>query len=91
MFEWRRNTELVKGIAIGVGVCAVGYVVYKKNEDAVNAFLNDHGFNIETKTSNDYYSMSLEKLMEARETIDDIIAEKDLTGVVVVSTDDEEN
>ncbi len=82
------KNEVIKGIAIGVGACAVAYVVYKKNEEAVNEFLNNHGFDIETKASTDYYSMSLEKLMEAKETIEDIIAEKDLSGVTIVSTDD---
>ena len=32
--------------------------------------------------------MSLEKLMETKETIEDIIAEKDLSGVTIVSTED---
>ena len=50
--------------------------------------LNDHGFNIEGNTGSDYYSMSLEKLMETKETIEDIIAEKDLSGVTIVSTED---
>ncbi len=84
---YRRN-ELLKGVAIGVGVCVAGYVVYKKNEECVNSFLNEHGFNIVTAEGTDYYSMSLEKLMEAKETIEDIIAEKDLTGVTIVSTEE---
>lgn len=81
--------DLIKGIALGVGACAVGYIVYKKNEEKVNGFLNDHGFNIEGSGNADFYSMSLENLMEAKETIEDIIAEKELSGVTIVSTDDE--
>ncbi|MBF1057838.1 MAG: hypothetical protein HXL17_07055, partial [Peptostreptococcus sp.] len=45
-------------------------------------------FNIEGNAGSDYYSMSLEKLMETKETIEDIIAEKDLSGVTIVSTED---
>ncbi|SFE23551.1 hypothetical protein [Peptostreptococcus sp. D1] len=84
---FNQRTELIKGVAIGVGVCVVGYVAYKKNEDAVNSFLNNHGFNIESGNNTDFYSMSLEKLMETKETIEDIIAEKDLNGVTIVSTE----
>lgn len=85
---FNQRTELLKGVAIGVGVCVVGYVAYKKNEESVNAFLNNHGFNIETNNGTDYYSMSLEKLMETKEAIEDIIAEKDLNGVTIVSTEE---
>lgn len=88
MFTITNKTDLFKGVAIGVGVCAIGFVAYKKNEEAVNTFLNDHGFNIENNGNADFYSMSLEKLMETRETIDDIIAEKDLSGVTIVSTEE---
>ena len=88
MFSIGNRSDVLKGVAIGVGVCAIAYVAYKKNEEAVNAFLNDHGFNIEGNTGSDYYSMSLEKLMETKETIEDIIAEKDLSGVTIVSTED---
>lgn len=84
----RNRAGLVKGIAIGVGVCAAGYLIYKQNEEAVNAFLNNHGFNIESDKGTDYYSMSLEKLMETKEVIEDIIAEKDLTGITMVSTEE---
>lgn len=87
-YMFGNRSELVKGIAIGVGVCAVGYILYKKNEETVNAFLNDHGFNIQSDNGTDYYSMSLEKLMETKEVIEDIIAEKDLNGITIVSTEE---
>ena len=35
-----------KGILIGVGVSAVGFYAYKKNEDKVDNFLRRHGMNI---------------------------------------------
>lgn len=88
MLAMTNKTELLKGVAIGVGVCAAGYVLYKHNEDAVNSFLNNHGFNIESKNGSDFYSMSLEKLMETKEVIEDIIAEKDLAGITIVSTEE---
>ena len=88
MFSIGNRSDVLKGVAIGVGVCAIAYVAYKKNEETVNAFLNEHGLNIEGNAGSDYYSMSLEKLMETKETIEDIIAEKDLSGVTIVSTED---
>lgn len=88
MLAVTNREDLIKGIAIGVGVCTVGYIVYRRHEEKVNSFLNDHGFNIEGKNNADFYSMSLEKLMEAKETIEDIIAEKELSGVTIVSTED---
>ena len=36
MFRFRNRGDVLKGVAIGVGVCAIGYVAYKKNEEAVN-------------------------------------------------------
>ena len=47
------NGSIWKGILIGVGVSAVGFYAYKKNEDKVDAFLR-------------------------RETIEDLIAEKEM-------------
>ena len=35
-----------KGILIGVGVSAVGFYAYKKNEDKVDGFLRRHGMDI---------------------------------------------
>ena len=39
MFNFTGNS-VWKGILIGVGVSAVGFYAYKKNEDKVDAFLN---------------------------------------------------
>ncbi|WP_347455107.1 hypothetical protein [Clostridium novyi] len=32
------NKDHVKGMLIGVGVCAVGYYIYKKNQSQVDSF-----------------------------------------------------
>lgn len=83
------NNQLVKGIAIGIGIGVVGFYAYKKNEDKVNSFLKQKGIDVPTTSGKDLYSMSLEELMETKETIEDIIAEKDLSGVTIVSSDDD--
>lgn len=76
MFGWTNNA-LVKGILIGVGVSAVGFYCYKKNEDRVDGFLRKHGVNVKQHGA-DYETMSVEELMRTKETIEDLIAEKEL-------------
>ena len=39
MFNCFTNCPLVKGIAIGVGASALGFCLYKANEEKVDAFL----------------------------------------------------
>ena len=66
-----------KGILIGVGVSAVGFYAYKKNEDKVDSFLRRHGMDIKHRGA-DYETMSVEELMRTKETIEDLIAEKEM-------------
>ncbi len=66
-----------KGILIGVGVSAVGFYAYKKNEDRVDGFLRRHGMDIRQHGA-DYETMSVEELMRTKETIEDLIAEKEM-------------
>lgn len=66
-----------KGILIGVGVSAVGFYAYKKNEDRVDGFLRRHGMDIKQHGA-DYETMSVEELMRTKETIEDLIAEKEM-------------
>lgn len=72
------NKDHIKGVAVGVGVCAVGYYVYKKNQDKVDGFLKKQGINVQTVNHKDYANMSIEELMESKELIEDLIAEKEL-------------
>ena len=39
------NKDHLKGAAVGVGVCAVGYYIYKKNQTKVDGFLKKQGIN----------------------------------------------
>ena len=71
------GNDLVKGILIGVGVSAVGFYLYKKNEDKVDSFLRGRGMDIKPRGSN-YEAMSVEELMRTKETIEDLIAEKEM-------------
>lgn len=72
------NKDHITGALVGVGVCAVGYYVYKKNQSKVDDFLRNQGINVSSDAGKDYASMSLEELMETKENIEDFIAEKEL-------------
>ena len=76
MFNCFTNCPLVKGIAIGVGASALGFCLYKANEEKVDAFLRRHGINVKTPSAG-FDTMSVEDLMRAKENIEDLIAEKE--------------
>ena len=42
--------EHLVGAAIGVGTVAVGYYLYKKNQNKVDSFLRKQGINIKTSS-----------------------------------------
>jgi hypothetical protein len=73
------NKDHIKGALVGVGVCAVGYYIYKKNQNQVDSFLRNQGINVPTSSSKDYSRMSIEELMETKELLEDIIAEKEMS------------
>lgn len=73
------NRDYIKGIVVGVGVCAAGYYIYKKNQTQIDGVLKNQGINVSKGSSKDYNNMTLEELMETKELIEDIIAEKELT------------
>ena len=71
------NKDHLKGAAVGVGVCAVGYYIYKKNQNKVDDFLRQQGINVPSQSAN-FSNMSLPELMETKETLEDLIAERQL-------------
>lgn len=72
------NNDHLMGVAVGVGACAVGYYLYRKNEEQVDSFLKKQGINVAKSTGKNYNSMSIEELMETKELIEDLIAEKEV-------------
>ncbi len=69
-------SPMVKGILIGVGVSAIGFYAYKQNEEKVDNFLRSHGMKVKTPTAG-FETMSVEELMRTKESIEDLIAEKE--------------
>ncbi|HAT4308920.1 TPA: hypothetical protein I9080_002762 [Clostridium perfringens] len=82
------NKDHITGALVGVGICAAGYYVYKKNQAKVDDFLRKQGINVSNDLVRDYASMSLEELMETKETLEDLIAERELA--ITSSAKDEE-
>ena len=84
------NNPLVKGILIGVGASVVGFCVYKHNEEKVDNFLRRHGVKVKSPAAG-FETMSVEDLMRTQETIEDLIAEKELQdqSVTVEATSEE--
>ena len=84
------NSDHLKGAAVGVGACAVGYYLYTKNEEQVDSFLKKQGISLPASGNKNYNSMSIEELMETQELIEDIIAEKemDTASETVVATEE---
>ena len=84
------NNPLVKGILIGVGASLVGFCAAKHNEDKVDGFLRRHGVKVKSSAAG-FETMSVENLMRTKETIEDLIAEKELQdqSVTVEATSEE--
>ena len=70
-------SPMVKGVLIGVGVSAVGFYAYKHNEEKVDDFMRRHGVKVKSPAAG-FETMSVEDLMRTKETIEDLIAEKEM-------------
>ena len=64
------------GAAVGVGVAAVAFYLYKKNQGKVDEFLRKQGINIKTSSCASLENLDIEGLTEMKEHIEDLIAEK---------------
>ena len=69
--------EHLTGFAIGIGVSAAGFYLYKKNQTKVNKFLGEHGINIASVFEKDRNTLTLKELILAKEELEDLIAEKE--------------
>lgn len=78
MFSKINNDHLI-GAAVGVGACTIAYYVYKKNESQVDTFLKNQGISMPSSSSKDYNNMNIEELMETKELIEDVIAEREVS------------
>lgn len=72
------DSKYITGFAIGVGVSALAFYAYKKNQNSVDEFLRKQGINVKKQPSYDSSSMSLEELVLQKENLEDLIAEKEM-------------
>lgn len=79
------NRDHLKGAVVGVGVCVAGYYIYKKNQNKVDGFLKSQGIEVQSVSHKDYANMSIEELMESKELIEDLIAEKEINKNVEIA------
>jgi hypothetical protein len=71
------NSQHVTGFAVGIGISAAGFYLYKKNQAKVDQFLRDRGIQISSLLEKDPRTMSVKDLIRAKEELEDIIAEKE--------------
>lgn len=62
------------GTIVGATAAAIGYKLYKNNEDEIKAFLEEH---LGSELDVDIEDMDLDELEELREYVDDIIGSKE--------------
>ena len=71
------SSHHVTGFVAGLGVSALSFYLYKKNQAKVDQFLNDHGIQVSSVMARDPESMSLKELVKAKEDLEDLIAERE--------------
>ena len=74
------TSEHLVGAAVGVGVAAVGFYLYQKNQDKINEFLRSHGLDIPVSDKQPIESMNIEDLATLKERIEDLLAERELAA-----------
>lgn len=67
----------VTGFVVGVGAAAATYYVYMKNKEKVDDFLLNYGIDVPNKNEEDLNLLNLEELMLRKESLEDLIAEKE--------------
>jgi len=74
------TSEHVTGLIVGVGVAALGFYLYKKNEGQVNEWLRSQSINLPFSGSpaKEPSGMSVEELLREKERLEDLIAEREL-------------
>ena len=70
------TSQHITGFAVGVGVAAVGFYAYKKNQTQIDDFLRSHGIPLPESNGQDPTAMTLEGLVADKERLEDLIAER---------------
>ena len=72
------NSDHATGFVLGLGASALGFYLYKQNQQKVDDWLRQQGINLpQTGVKNDT-TMSLEELTREKERLEDLIAEREV-------------
>jgi hypothetical protein len=71
------SSEHITGFAVGIGVAAAGFYLYKKNQSRVDEWLRQQGIHVAAGGSTDPSAMTLEELVSEKERLEDVIAERE--------------
>jgi hypothetical protein len=71
------TSQHVTGFVVGLGVAAAGFYFYKMNQKQVDTWLESQGVHLPGSSASDYSSMTLEELVRQKETLEDLIAERE--------------
>ena len=74
------TSDHVTGFVVGLGVSALGFYLYKKNQTQVDDFLRRQGIQIPGQGGRSEISMTLEELIAEKEHLEDLIAEREIVA-----------
>ena len=72
------TSQHVTGFVVGLGVSALGFYLYKKNQPQIDDFLRRQGIPLPSQGARDEGSMTLEELVAEKEHLEDLIAEREI-------------
>ncbi len=72
------NRDHATGFVVGLGVAAAGYYLYMKNKAKVDETLAGYGIQLPAPDEQNLSGLTLEELMLKKETLEDLIAEKEM-------------
>ena len=72
------NSGMFTGFVLGLGASALGFYLYKQNQQNVDDWLRQQGINLPQAGGSDTATMSLEQLMREKERLEDLIAEREM-------------
>jgi hypothetical protein len=74
-----RFTEAhITGFIAGLGAAGLGFYLYKRNQDKVDAWLRKQGIKVPASRRRDPAAMNLEELVLEKEQLEDLIAEREM-------------
>ncbi len=76
----RINSDHITGFVVGAGAAALGYYMYKKNQNKVDDFLRQYGIDIKGDSGKDLAHLSMEELVTEKENLEDLIAEREMAA-----------